>query len=1079
MIQVNDGSVVVPSASTAIAVGPSTIKTVIDNTTVFALATATVLNLDFEDEVNYDANWSFSGSSNQHSQGTRSDNNTSFLKLYGNGAGAGGTRTTLAKYSAIPQISGSYNVTLDWYARVGYHNSTCYVKLLDGTTSLFSIEAPNAENQQNTTAYVYGNPKGEALGSFTVAARNINIDSDSGYWYTVRVDADVTKGIVLTILKPDKTVVFGPTVVSEYLAVTGIEVQQESAKGADAHGGIDNICITVPAKAMFGFGGYKTLQDAINEASASLESIKTVTLLDNVTEDITLSTPGIVVSLGSFVITGTVSAGSGMVVTYDDVAKTWTCEADTSTYTWTNETGNSLWSDPGNWLAGSAVAAAAPTPEKLIVFPATAGSWSVILAENVSVASVQFNGNTTLSGGLIVSDVITAADGVVVTLGEGGGFMESSAEITIAVNIEVAGTQAAPSVLRGYSHINTYSGNLTGSGWIELQAHNDLCGIKMTGDNSAFSGTVVVPAAELSANRTACGITPSASSANATFIINGAGKWNENKERSSFLKGSNGTYYFGSIVGTLLADSTQQRNNTVYVGYLDSNSDAVAGHLAYETANHDRGQTFHKVGTGTMTYTATRAYNIYLDEGTLNMAVADPLVYSSIVFNGGALKLAEACTADLSSQFVFVADKAATIDDDGVPRTFATAIGSSVAANFTKKGAGALTLAAPPTYTGTTKVEDGVLYVINGDYTLTLDSSTAEVTTDKDGYRKFVPASVAISAPTVVWGDDFAKVTVSAEVTSNYGEGGLTYNLKIGGNVVDGAVGTVNNGVVTFSDVNVSGLNLSRYGDVSVEVTASAGGSQAATSGLKNVMFADTIGWVNENYETTTTAAAGGAWQTDVTYDATTHKAAVVDNRFSATNCTTGDVVTVTIDDVVYATLSNLSDSDMDAQGAIAVGGTEEAPKFVLLTKQGDTVGWYEAAGVTPVLENEAYDIVMTFDYNSNTYTVTVNGTPLTVGGAAAVPLAKAQTSVKDIDFLGAGSLAAVNGVQYEGKMAIDQNGRKYATVAEALEANASVKGAVIKLLHGSATTSAEGWNFDSDTKTFVKKVIGLIFLAF
>ena len=189
--------------------------------------------------------------------------------------------------------------------------------------------------------------------------------------------------------------------------------------------------------------------------------------------------------------------------------------------------------------------------------------------------------------------------------------------------------------------------------------------------------------------------------------------------------------------------------------------------------------------------------------------------------------------------------------------------------------------------------------------------------------------------------------------------------------------------------------------------------------------------------------------------------------------------MTVTIDDVVYATLSNLSDSDMDAQGAIAVGGTEEAPKFVLLTKQGDTVGWYEAAGVTPVLENEAYDIVMTFDYNSNTYTVTVNGTPLTVGGAAAVPLAKAQTSVKDIDFLGAGSLAAVNGVQYEGKMAIDQNGRKYATVAEALEANASVKGAVIKLLHGSATTSAEGWNFDSDTKTFVKKVIGLIFLAF
>ena len=44
----------------------------------------------------------------------------------------------------------------------------------------------------------------------------------------------------------------------------------------------------------------------------------------------------------------------------------------------------------------------------------------------------------------------------------------------------------------------------------------------------------------------------------------------------------------------------------------------------------------------------------------------------------------------------------------------------------------------------TTKVEDGVLYVINGDYTLTPDSSTAEVTSDKDGYRKFVPAKKGI-----------------------------------------------------------------------------------------------------------------------------------------------------------------------------------------------------------------------------------------------------------------------------------------------------------------------------------------------
>lgn len=1250
-IQVCGGSVIVPSASSTIVSGPSTIKTVVDNTTVFTLVSASVLNLDFEDELNYDANWSFSGSANQHSQGTRSDNNTSYLKLYGNGAGAGGTRTTLAKYSAIPQVSGSYNVILDWYARVGYHNSTCYVKLLNGTTSLFSIEAPNVENQQYTTAYVYGNPKGEALGSFTVAARNTNIDSDSSYWYTVRVDVDVTKGVLLTVLKPDKTVVFGPTVVSEYLAVTGIEVQQESAKGVDAHGGIDNICITVPAKAMFGFGGYKTLQDAINEASASLESTKTVTLLDNVTEDITLSTPGTVVSLGSFVITGTVSAGSGMVVTYDDVAKTWTCEADTSTYTWTNEKGNNLWSDPGNWLAGSAVATAAPTPEKLIVFPATEGSWSVILAENASVASVQFNGNTTLSGGLIVSDVITAADGVVVTLGEGGGFMESTAEITIAVNIAVAGTQAAPSVLRGYSHINTYSGNLTGSGWIELQAHNDLSGIKMTGNNSAFSGTVVVPAAEQSAKRTACGVTPSASSANATFIISGAGKWNENKERSSFLKGSNGTYYFGSIVGTLLADSTQQRNNTVYVGYLNSNSDSVAGHLAYESGNHDRGQTFHKVGTGTMTYTATRAYSLYLDDGTLNMAVADPLVYSSIVFNGGELKLAEACTTDLSSKFEFVADKTATIDDGGVPRTFATAIGSSVAANFTKKGSGTLTLSQPPTYTGTTKVEAGVLYIVEG-YSPTLAAGTVEMVSDKTGYKKYVPAaaavahvgnvyyptfaeawaaagnddnaawiyldaapaqddvvtltdawqrvrvvngtysaeghiaisgslanvalktslgaemteytacptvtvtvvpgtgvasgeiaagyiskdgavytiysgsevtitwtaaegyefaggestattvisptgnvtpecpaatevvvgSVSISAPVVgAYGNDFATVSVTAGVTSTYPAATeITYTLKANGTAIASTKAAGNATSVTFDNANVSGL--SRYGNISYTVEASGDNVTAATSAATTAMLADAEGWIDEKKLTTGTT---GSWKTadgaaaTVTYDNETERAELSDNKFSANNCSTGDVVTVTIKDVIYTALSDTSAVDADAQGSIALGGTESAPKFMVLTKSGNVVQWSEATGVDPAL-NTSYTIVFTFDYNNNKYSITVNGAALTVGGSATYDIVKTTNKyVKDIDFLGAGSIKAIEGIQYDAMMAVDQNGDRYATVAAALDANKGVKGAVIKLLHGTANTNIAGWNYNADTKTFIKKAVGLIFLAF
>ena len=86
---------------------------------------------------------------------------------------------------------------------------------------------------------------------------------------------------------------------------------------------------------------------------------------------------------------------------------------------------------------------------------------------------------------------------------------------------------------------------------------------------------------------------------------------------------------------------------------------------------------------------------------------------------------------------------------------------------------------------------------------------------------------------------------------------------------------------------------------------------------------------------------------------------------------------------------------------------------------------------------------------------------------------------MKDIDFLGAGSIKAIEGIQYDAMMAVDQKGVRYATVAEALDANKGVKGAVIKLLHGTSNTSVAGWSYNADTMTFIRKAIGLIFLAF
>lgn len=404
-----------------------------------------------------------------------------------------------------------------------------------------------------------------------------------------------------------------------------------------------------------------------------------------------------------------------------------------------------------------------------------------------------------------------------------------------------------------------------------------------------------------------------------------------------------------------------------------------------------------------------------------------------------------------------------------------------IAAGYISKDGATYTIYSGSEVTITWTAAEGYEFAGGQSTATTVISPTENVTPECPAATAVVVGSVSIAAPEVgAYGNDFDTVSVTAGVTSTYPAATtITYTLKANGTAIATTTAAGDATSVTFGNANVS--SLARYGNISYTVEASGDNVTAATSGATTAMLADSKGWVDEKKSTTGTT---GSWKTadgaaaTVTYDNETERAELSDNKFSANNCSTGDVVTVTIKDVIYTALSDTSTVDGDAQGSIALGGTESAPTFMVLTKSGNEVQWSVAAGVDPAL-NTSYTIVFTFDYNNNTYSITVNGTALTVGGSSTYGIVKTDNKyVKDIDFLGAGSIKAIEGVQYDAMMAVDQNGDRYATVAEALDANKSVKGAIIKLLHGTANTNIAGWNYNADTKTFIKKAVGLIFLA-
>ena len=330
-------------------------------------------------------------------------------------------------------------------------------------------------------------------------------------------------------------------------------------------------------------------------------------------------------------------------------------------------------------------------------------------------------------------------------------------------------------------------------------------------------------------------------------------------------------------------------------------------------------------------------------------------------------------------------------------------------------------------------------------------------------------ANVTITPGTVTYGADFTNVTITATVDGT-GYDAATYTLTWNGSTV-GTFTRDGNTITITAPINppAAGRAPATY---AINVNGAAGEQQ-------NTVIADTRAWVTENKDSQHTT---GTWSAgNVTYDEN-DVATVADNTYTANSCTSGDLVTITFENLVYTELSDLQvGTPGGTQGAFALADDNGTTSFYILTKP-DDYAWARAAwaGVTPNT-NVAYTVEMAFNYTNNTYSVKVsdgtNSGPLSVNSATEFDICVESTKVTDFVFKGSGTMTGIKGVDSLGYMAKDSAGHWYATIDAATKSS----GKEFTVLRDTDPAAPAGWKFvteDGITK-LIKAAKGVFFMVY
>ena len=287
--------------------------------------------------------------------------------------------------------------------------------------------------------------------------------------------------------------------------------------------------------------------------------------------------------------------------------------------------------------------------------------------------------------------------------------------------------------------------------------------------------------------------------------------------------------------------------------------------------------------------------------------------------------------------------------------------------------------------------------------------------------------------------------------------------------------------VVTFANVPIDPPS-SPYQEASYTITAEVGGSPIYVTEPVPTPVADVRDWIDENGETSgDRVKAGGLWEASaVTYDDGV-ATLTGEQTFTASNCSTGDLVKITFSNIVYAELSDLGvETPYGTQGAFALAEASNVTNFYVLLPQ----GWTPATCTDGVVANTniSYTVEMSFNYVSNTYSVVVrDGTHtgrLQVNDNPNFTTCFPKEAVYDFVFKGNGTLTAIRGEDCTGYMAKDAAGRYWVTIQQAI---ASGTGPFTILRATDTNAKYNGWKFDNSDGVWklVRAAVGMFFFAF